>query len=344
MRRVTEMNLKRAAEIFSLAICILAGGGLVKAQAQQAKDPAPVRKNPLRLPAWAAKTDLNPLIKPFAEALDKGGKLTMQLPKALERELAVARNAGGRKAVMLRAGVAMAMPANAAARNQQMEQQIKAMIPQYRQQFINVMYGELQAVRNFCEVPKESRAEVYKVAEEAYDKALEGYVRNMYMPNGRGQNGGMLRSSVRASLVKSLEAKLAAEEFAKLSKGFQERAELRKRVAINVVVSRMDDALRLTQQQREKITESIRGAWDDNWESWMMLWQYEENYMPQIDDSLVSTHLTPQQRRIWQQTQKISLNGEMHSEFAGEFDSAFWGVKPGAGNRDGQVIEMLIER
>jgi hypothetical protein len=295
MRRVTEMNFQQAAKISALAILMLAGSGLVIAQAPQGKEPAPLTKNALRLPAWAAKTNLAPLLKPFAEALDQGGKITMQLPKALDRELAQARNVGGRRAVMLRAGVAMAVPANAAARNLQMEEQIKQMIPQYRQQFMNVMYGELQAVRNFCDVPKEARTEVYKVAEEAYDKALEGYVRNMYMPNGRGGRGNQLRSAVRESLVKSLEGKLPAAEFAKLSKGFEERTELRKKVAINVVVSRLDDALRLTQQQREKITESIRGAWDDGWESWMMLWQYEENYMPQIDDSLVSTHLTPQQ-------------------------------------------------
>lgn len=343
MRPLFKLRIPRLVKVIS-GVIFVSSVGLASAQPKQEKSHDPQQGAVLKLPAWVAKANWKPLAKPFAEALEQGGKLTMQLPAALGREMALAQNAGQRKAVMLRAGVAMAAPANAAARNQQMEQQIKQMIPQYRQQFINVMHSELQAVRNFCEVPKDARPDVYKSAEVAFDEALEAYVRNMYMPNGRAGRGSKLRASVRESLVKALEGKLPEAEYAKLSKGFAERSELRKRVAINVVVSRLDDALRLTQQQREKITESIRGAWDDSWESWMMLWQYEENYMPQIDDSLVSTHLTPQQRRIWQQTQKISLGGEMYSEFSGEFDAAFWGVKPNAANGEGVIIERLIER
>lgn len=343
MRFLFTLKFPRLAVMLS-AVMFAATVGLAPAQSKQEKPLEPQKGAELKLPAWLAKANWKPLAKPFAEALEQGGKLTMQLPAALGREMALVQNAGQRKAVMLRAGVAMAAPANVAARNQQMEQQIKQMIPQYRQQFINVMHSELQAVRNFCDVPKEARADVYKNAEVAFDEALEAYVRNMYMPNGRAGRGSKLRAAVRESLVKALQGKLPDAEFAKLSKGFAERSDLRKRVAINVVVSRLDDALRLTQEQREKITESIRGAWDDSWESWMMLWQYEENYMPQIDDSLVSTHLTPQQRRIWQQTQKISLGGEMYSEFSGEFDAIFWGVKPNAAIGEGVIIERLIER
>ena len=46
----------------------------------------------IRLPAWAAKADWKTLASPFEEAAAKGGAIVLQLPKAFERQLALANN------------------------------------------------------------------------------------------------------------------------------------------------------------------------------------------------------------------------------------------------------------
>lgn len=324
--------------LFTCAIGVLSAGAACLAQEPPPSGAAPAKKHGLQLPAWAAEAKWQALTQPFEEAAQTGGKLMLQFPKAWERQAALAKNNANRAVAVQRAFQLQGGRANA---NQQMEQQIKALIPQYRQQYINILYSELQAVRSQCEVPKDARPEVYKAAEEAYDKALEEYVRAMYFPTNNGQRGGALRSAVRASLVALLEKKLPAGEFTKLKTSSSERAEMRKEICIECVIAKLDEMMRLTKEQRASITKSIKDNWIDEWESWLMLWQYEDNYLPQVDDALIVTHLTPQQRRIWQQAQKISMRGEMHSEFAGEFDAAYWSVNVEKAARDFEIIERL---
>lgn len=327
-------SLQKSA-VVSIALVVYSTSAACFAQETKAPTAVQPAKKGLRLPAWAAKANWQSIAMPFQEALEKGGNLMLQLPKSLQRQIALARN-NNQAVVVQRALVLRAGRANG---NQQMEQQIKQLIPQYRNQYIHILYGELQAVRTYCEIPAESRAEVYNSAEEAYEKALEQFVRGMYMPTERGQQGAAMRSAVRGSLVALLEKKLPPGEFTRLDRSINERSELRKRICVDSVLARMDEVMRLAPQQREKISESIRSNWSDDWESWLMLWQYEDNYLPQVEDSLIVTHLTPQQRRIWQQAQKISLRGEMHSEFAGEFDATYWNVKPK--KAEPEVIDRL---
>lgn len=336
--KVWKFGLILTVALMPLGVCAVVIG---QDAASPKAAPPKTESKAIRLPPWAAKADWKKLASPFEEALAKGGAIVLQLPRAFERQVALANNKARAVNGVVAVQAARVVRGNA---NQQMEQQVKALIPQYRNQYINVLHGELQAIRSYCEVPKESREEVYKVAEEAYDKSVEEFVRSMYFPNERGrQQGSAMRSSVRNSIVKVLEQKLPAAEFAKLRGAVDERSALRKRICTDSVIARMDDTMRLTPQQREKIAGAIKDNWSDDFESWLMLWQYEDNYLPVIDDSLIVTHLTPQQRRIWQQAQKISLRGEMYSEFAGEFDAAYWNAKPAniGPAAEGAVIELV---
>jgi hypothetical protein len=324
--------------LFALALFWASSSAIAQESNSHPKDsPKAAENKGLQLPAWAAEANWRPLAAPFQDALIKGGDLVLKVPASLQKRMAQARIVPPAEREVLRAVAVRAQRANA---NQQMEQQIKQMIPQYRNQYLHVLHGELQSIRRDCEIPKESRAEVYGAAEAAYDKSLEQFVRNMYFPTERGQSGSAMRSAIRAALVTQLEKKLPAGEFAAVQQAIQDRSALRMRICIHSVLSRIDDSMRLTREQREKISQSLLSNWSDDWESWLMLWQYEENYLPQIDDSLIVVHLTPQQRRIWQQSQKISLRGVSNAEFAGEFDTEYWNVKPK--KADGvEVIERL---
>jgi hypothetical protein len=275
------------------------------------------------VPLWLTARHWKSAFRPFEDAANQGGKLMLQLPTTLERELLLARNGANRINVLQRvAGAAIGVRGD---RDAAMEQQIKMMIPQYRQQYLPTLYAELDAVRNFCEPPKEARGAIFAEAEAAYDKALEEFVRAMYMPTARTRRGSVLRSSLRSSLAGILETKLPAAEFAKYTTAARGRTELRKRVSIECVVARLDESLRLTKEQRESIAKSLTDNWSDEWESWLMLWQYEDLYMPVIDDALIVGFFTPHQRRLWQQAQKISLGGgEVQSEFAEPFDASYW--------------------
>jgi hypothetical protein len=64
----------------------------------------------------------------------------------------------------------------------------------------------------------------------------------------------------------------------------------------------------LSTDRREKMAEALSAAWQEDWEQWLMLHHYGENYFPQIPDQHIIEFLNEEQRTVWKGVQKISVN------------------------------------
>ncbi len=73
------------------------------------------------------------------------------------------------------------------------------------------------------------------------------------------------------------------------------------------LVARLDAALFLTAEQREKICGALDAKWDDKWQSWTQVAQMGPEYMPEIPAALLLPHLTDNQKSVWRQQQKIEI-------------------------------------
>lgn len=309
--------------------------GTPKEEPAEPANKTPQKETPkTALPKWMAQFPWRDLTAPLEEAAVKGAPVLRSTQNGFFQQVAIAGPAG--------AGGARQM--NAVRQREQIEQQIKAMVPQYRQQLRYAMLNELENFRLICTIPENCRREIYDNAEKSFDKAVEEYVRNMYFPTAGRQRGSRVRASVRASVLESLKQHLPASEFSRLEKMIQERDLYRRRVVIDTYVVRLDRFVCLNEQQRKDISAALLEKWDDSWESWLMLVQYEDNYMPYFEDAIVVNRLNPQQRQIYSATSKISFGGsEGSNEFNAEFDAKFWGVeepKKGAEAEGGEIFML----
>ena len=84
------------------------------------------------------------------------------------------------------------------------------------------------------------------------------------------------------------------------------------------MVSRLDDQVLLTPQQRDKIYEALSAKWQDQWEKWSLMQQvYGDRYFPVVPDQYVVPHLNAEQKTVWQGLQKVDIGywgGQQHQE------------------------------
>ena len=147
------------------------------------------------------------------------------------------------------------------------------------------------------------------------------------MRSGELQSQPFPPGIIRAGLLKSLEQTLTAEQLARYKAEAKARAEQRKRATILSAIARLDSALSLTKEQREKLDEAISTKWRDEWEQWLMVSRYGDQYFPQVPQDVVIPHLDSEQRVVWNSLQKIGVG--FHGSFVQpQDDEAWWGNRP----------------
>jgi hypothetical protein len=179
--------------------------------------------------------------------------------------------------------------------------QVQQWIPQFTEQFKPMLWTELNFIRQTCDLAPEQRPKV----KAAGDAALEEAVRKMAELQGR-RNGGRAvqqpepRKMIRAALKQALQETLSPEAMQKFADELDLRTERRKQAAI-------DSAMCLTAEQREAIEASIASGWKEQWEQWLVLAIYGDQYFPVVPDALVVSHLNPDQKAIWAGLQKVDF-------------------------------------
>ncbi|MDB5345907.1 MAG: hypothetical protein JWP89_4284 [Schlesneria sp.] len=205
--------------------------------------------------------------------------------------------------------------------------QVQQWIPQFTEQFKPMLWTELNFIRQTCDLTPEQRPKV----KAAGDAALAEAVRKMAELQG-GRNAGRAgqqpepRKMIRAALKQALQETLSPEAMEKFADELNLRAERRKQAAILSALSRLDSAMCLTAEQREVIEASITGGWKEQWEQWLVLAIYGDQYFPIIPDALVVAHLNADQKAVWDGLQKVDFGywgGGAQVE-----EDGWWGGKP----------------
>ena len=207
--------------------------------------------------------------------------------------------------------------------------QVQQWIPQFNEQFKPMLWTELNFIRLTCELTPEQRPKIKAAGDAALADAVQKMAKLQGRMGGRAaQHQPEPRKMIRAALKQALQETLPPEQMQKFSEELNLRAERRKEAAILSAISRLDAALCLTVEQRDAIEASITAAWKEQWETWLMLAMYGDQYYPQIQDELVVKHLNADQKTVWSGLQKVDFGywgGGAQAE-----DDGWWGSKPDA--------------
>ena len=230
-----------------------------------------------------------------------------------------AQDARAKKAAQRRkAVVAKQLEADQAA---QREKQLDAQAQQYVQMMQPLMWRELEFVRQTCDLAPEQRPKIKAAGEAGVQLAARDMVRPRIV--NRSQSPATAGHTIRDSIAVALEMALSKEQLARYAAEDAKRQEANKQAAIVSAVAQVDGALFLTQEQREKIVEAIDNNWQDGWEQWIKMWQYDGRYFPQIPDQHITPHLNDEQKTVWRGLQKVSVNSwGGHNEQA--VDQEWW--------------------
>lgn len=182
-----------------------------------------------------------------------------------------------------------------------------------RQQMIRrlrpFLRAEYHVVRTICEATPEQRREVARAGERALRDAA---ARN---PTGelRIFNGGRFRHipfdpavMIREGLAKAVKEHLPPEQVARYQDERKRREQTQEQLAVRMVVSTLDQEMRLGEDQRASISKSLLEHWDDSWAASLTnltALQNLQNFFPPIPDELVVPFLSAAQKDVWQSNQ-----------------------------------------
>jgi hypothetical protein len=130
------------------------------------------------------------------------------------------------------------------------------------------------------------------------------------------------QQQIQAGFAVAVEALLSPEQAARYADETAKREANRRRVAVQSVVARLDQNLRLSAEQRERLCASLPEHWKDSWSQ--QLWIGNEN-LPPIPEKAVATILNPAQLKIWKSIPKSG-------------DVMFFGVRFGFMGMQGEEV------
>ena len=221
----------------------------------------------------------------------------------------------------------------------QAKAQLDAMAQQWLQQFQPILTTEFAFIRQVSgdDLPKEQRPKIKSAGEASLKDAATKFAQYEQRP----QLGGVAQARVespnptkviREGLAQALKEVLTPEQLAHFTEEAAAREAQHKRAAILFVVSRLDELLYLTVDQRQEISTAISSNWQDSWEKWLMLRHYGNFHLPIVPDQYVVDHLNDEQKSVWRGVQK--LDTDRNNFFGGrqigprENDEEWWDNKP----------------
>ena len=194
---------------------------------------------------------------------------------------------------------------------QQLHQRVAALVAQMKPQSRQTLLAELNFLRTVCDIPKEHRAKIKSAGEKSVDNSVRVFAEFQVNPRpskSQTQANFNPERELRAVIAKELKEVVTPEQFALYESETAKRREATKRAAIDFMVARLDRALWLSREQREKIVESMISHWQDSFENWLLYAQYQENMFPQLPFDIINPHLNAEQRSVWTTLSKTDMD------------------------------------
>lgn len=277
-------------------------------------------------------------------ALDAWGK-DQPKRKAAAEERAVKEKAAEADAVEVEAVAAPVIQVLQAAPVAVDEQGLNpALVQHFEQQYRTMLKSELEFIREVCNLPVGDRPRVRaageKILKETAQKMAQQQQRNQQPQVARMARAAVVnpRAQIREGIATALRDVLTAEQMLHYEEESASRQQARKQAATLDVVSRIDAVLYLSAPQREAITESITSQWEERWEQWLMIHVYGNQYLPNVPDTVVSKHLTPEQKAVWSTLQKIEVGFFDQAHGLVFVDDDWWGDEPVEAGRPNAAV------
>lgn len=218
--------------------------------------------------------------------------------------------------------------------------QLNAIVEQMREQLQPLFAAELTFAKAVCQPNAEQLQKMKVQASPELEKALRSFalqqapMMGIQIGGGQAWGRGVPHQQPEASdilnLFESSASRIVAGVFPPETVALYQaeqlhREKFRARSGAMALVVHLDERFRLSQDQRDQLTDSIQQVWQREWQVYLQFMDNNPQFFPQVPDDSVVPHLTDVQAKQWRAMQRQSLGLSWQNLHNQQF---FQGVKP----------------
>jgi hypothetical protein len=200
---------------------------------------------------------------------------------------------------------------------------LQPLVQNFTIQLRPMMRAEYHFLRSVCRLTQEQRKGMARSAERSLHETVQelarmqqGGIRIQRLAGGQTvypEPRGMIQKRFLAAAKQQLSPDQATRYAAELEK----RAVEDKKVALDNLMAKFDHELLLSDEQRQKIRESLSSHWTDAWRQSPQTLFTDTTYFPPIADEFVVPYLEKAQRSLWHNAIKTQQFGWGNWNFGG---------------------------
>ena len=184
--------------------------------------------------------------------------------------------------------------------------------------------SELYFAQVVCNLTKEQQAAIRVAGDACLKDVSQNLLMSQQFLQGVFNSLGLPmklepRKRIQQELAKSFKNILSAEQMTMFDEECERRNASRQLALAQNLVAKLDKALILSADQRDKLSVRLFANWTESWENSLQTWQDNEDYFPDIPDKYVAPLLNPEQRLVWSELHKIGAD-----ELDFEFEQELW--------------------
>lgn len=183
---------------------------------------------------------------------------------------------------------------------------------QARKQLRQFYKVELAFAHRVCDMSPEQREQVAMAAVESID----AFIKKLGKKKNRRQRGGGFvnrraalsvneRATVRAEVKELVDTKLRPEQAARYLDEITKRDKRFQQATVQFFVARIDEKLRLTEQQRTKLQKALEDNWREQYGQTVEVLMNNPQYVPQVSSGSLMAILDDYQKDVWRTLQKV---------------------------------------
>lgn len=192
---------------------------------------------------------------------------------------------------------------------------------QVRKQLRQLYKVELAYANRICDMSPQQREQVAVAAVESIGVFMKKLSKNK---NRRARGGGFIngqaalsvdqRATVQAEIKKLVDTNLRPEQAAQYLDEITKREKRFQQATVQFFVARIDEKLRLTEEQRTKLQKALEDNWRDQYGQTVEVLMMNPQYVPQVSSGSLMAILDDYQKDVWRTLQRI---GPQHAGIFG---------------------------
>jgi hypothetical protein len=183
---------------------------------------------------------------------------------------------------------------------------------QARKQLRQLYKVELAYAHRVCDMSPEQREQVAMATVESIDDFIKklGKKKNRNarvrgFVNGRATLSVNERATVQAEIKKLVDTKLRPEQAALYLDEITKRDQRFRQATVQFFVARIDEKLRLTDEQRAKLLKALEDKWREQYGQTVEVLMNNPRYVPQVSSGPLMAILDDYQKSVWRTLQKL---------------------------------------